>query len=77
MSQCKQHLDSMWGRCTSCGMTWDEQAKQRDKRGNVSAMVRSVESGERYTIERGGEPVAVVIPYAERERLREAADRLT
>jgi prevent-host-death family protein len=55
-------------------MTWDEQAKGRrqDKRQNVGAMVRSVETGERYNIERGGEPVAVVIPYAEYQTLQQA-----
>lgn len=41
---------------------------------NVSAMMRAVESGERYTIERGGEPVAVVIPYAEFQKLLDFAE---
>ena len=67
----------MWGRCESCGMTWDEQARRRDKRANVSAMIRYVETGERCNIERGGEPVAVVIPYAEYESLHSDIERLT
>lgn len=79
MNPCK-HETSLWGRCESCGMTWDEQAKRRDKRDkrdNIGAMVRSVATGERYTIERGGEPFAVVIPYAEYESLRNALAYLT
>jgi prevent-host-death family protein len=49
-----------------------------DKRANVSAMMRAVEAGERYTIERGGEPLAVVIPYAEFQKLLDfAASKLT
>jgi prevent-host-death family protein len=69
MSQ-SEHATSMWD--------GDEQARRReDKRSNVSTMVRAVESGERYTIERSGEPDAVVIPYTEHEHLNGVADRLS
>jgi len=28
--QACRHEESLWGRCVACGMTWEQQAKERD-----------------------------------------------
>jgi prevent-host-death family protein len=40
-------------------------------RANVSAMIRNVQSGEDYIIQRSGKPVAIVLPYEKYEGLME------